>query len=346
MTVATVASLAASGYSIYNSATAGKGGGGGAMGAGFTNPAGTSVAGLFGMYPVVSDHGVVHYLPNNQYGASLFGPNAMNEISNYLNNPLPLNAAQMNPDTVSQAVLGQLGNTQNFFDQTLLPNATNLVNTGFRTSIAPITQAANYNFLNQQLPQIREQFGGGNGLFGNSDFMNSITRGLTGMDTNLGALQAQYDEAANQRRAAGLPVASELGLARQQLPMTTYNDLFNYGSLYNQALNATRPGAQLWGAYGQAAGLGTPGMLGPNVAGQSPSSGTQLLQGLSQMAPQFASGLNSLSNWYTNASNAGNAATGAGNYFSGQLNALNSGNFWGSSAPTLTGAAPSSTPVF
>jgi len=315
-----------------------------------SNPTGTILDQLLGLTTHTDTKNGTKYNTLVPTGGGLFGPTQISQIQDYLRNPLPLNAAELQSQAILGQVPGQLQNTENLLNNVLTPLATQGAQTGFPTDISSIINAANYQFQNQQLPQIREQFAGQTGTYG-TDFLNAITRGLTGMDVNLGQLQYAASEAAKQRQQAYIPMASELGLAANQLPITTASDLFSLGSAQRQEQNTTRPGYSLLQGLGALTGLGTPGQQGYYAQGAYPSQTTQLLSGLSQGLGSLFSGLGAgtgvsnlpFSGLLTGASSqAGTSAADASNFFNTFNPSINT-----NVGSSLFGAVPgaSTTPI-
>lgn len=80
------------------------------------------------------------------------------------------------------------------------------ITTGFRTDMDPITAEMQRIYREETMPQIAQQYAGQTGSF-STDFLAANSRAGGAMGSQLGALQAQMDEAASNRRASLLPMA-------------------------------------------------------------------------------------------------------------------------------------------
>ena len=186
-------------------------GGGGSSGssssgpapASFLNPIGGVLANLFGINAGVDSLGGIGLkqgglgLDNTgQFASSAFGPGRFESIADLLR----VDNAGLG---TAQAALGQSGNLFSSIDNLIqgqfLPALGEGIETGLRTDIDPIRQQAIRNFTQTTVPQIQEAFAQQTGSF-STDFLNSITGGAADIETNLGAIQAQLDEAAAGRR--------------------------------------------------------------------------------------------------------------------------------------------------
>lgn len=131
---------------------------------------------------------------------------------------------QLNP--VGQSPFSQLA-TQNlfgadqafsdtidFFQNTLLPEATNIGQTGLPTDIDSIIAQQMNQFNQQIIPDLANQFaflgGGGNNIL-SSDFGAAAANAGGDLSANLGALQFQADESAAERQLQGLQLAGAFG---------------------------------------------------------------------------------------------------------------------------------------
>lgn len=295
--ITTAGSLAGAGLS---GAFGGGGGEPGAASYAATNPSAQFLASLFGGYMGTENNAPSFEAFKNgksfdsQYPNSIFGLEQRNAIKDWLTplgfSPLEQQAMDLFGEDVNKTYQG----TANFFDQQIMPNAQELVNTGFRTDIDPIRQAMLREFNMNTVPDLREQFLGQTGSF-SSDFLGSIGQAGGDMYTELGAIQAELDEAAASRRAAGLPVASQLALARQDLPIAVANSTLDFGGRSRLAQEALRPGGRVLDVLGILGGQGAPGNMGFVGSGAFPSQTSQLLSGLGQAAPSFAAAGNLLS---------------------------------------------------
>lgn len=80
------------------------------------------------------------------------------------------------------------------------------LDTGFRTNMDPIIAEMQRIYRDETMPQIAQQYAGQTGSF-STDFLAANSRAGGAMGSQLGALQAQMDEAASNRRASLLPMA-------------------------------------------------------------------------------------------------------------------------------------------
>lgn len=295
---------------------------------GGTNPASGVLSELFGYGVQSSKKGKLGYQPFGDWmvpglQSGLFGTNFKQNVSDYINNPQYAGPSVADIGGILSSVPGLLGDTQGLFNQSILPAAQQLVNTGFRTDIAPVRDYALRQYMRQDLPAIAELFSGQTGTM-SSDFLNSAAQAATDMEAQLGALQAQYDESANARRAQGIPLLSQLATTNLGLPTATASDLISAGQGLTGLEQALSPGYRGLSVFQTLAGLGAPSNMGPVASGFQPSQTSSLLAGLGQAAPGFATALgklpwgqwgSSIKNLFSgNSSPFGGGSTGYGNY--------------------------------
>ena len=284
-----------------------------------TNPAAQFLASLFG-----GGFGTENNAPSFEaykpgqsyeliYPTSIFGSEQRQAIKDWLT-PLGFSPIEQQAmDLFGEDVGSTYEGTTDFFDQFIMPTAQQLITDGFRTDIDPIRELMQRNFQMETLPGLREQFLGQTGSF-SSDFLGSAAQAGADMWTELGAIQAELDEAAAQRRATGLPVASQLALARQDLPIAVANSALDFGGRSRLAQEALRPGGRVLDVLGLLGGMGAPSNMGFVGSGVFPSQTSQLLAGLGQAAPGFAAAGNLLSGLFNKGGGTSGGGTAGGNF--------------------------------
>jgi hypothetical protein len=135
------------------------------------------------------------------------------------------------PNLTAGAARDVLGGWQDYMGGTVMPTMEEGLQTGFRTDMDPIIAEAQRAFTEETVPQLKQQFAGQTGSF-STDFLGALAREGGTMQSQLGALQAQMDEAASNRRAGLLPMA---GIPGQLASMG-----LDLGAQYN--LDATQAG--------------------------------------------------------------------------------------------------------
>lgn len=265
-----------------------------------TNPGAQFLGSLFGGYfgtennaPSFEPFNSAYGTHESQFPTSIFGREQREAIRDWLT-PLGFSdLEQQGMDLFGEDVGDQYRKTAGLFDDIIMPGAQELVTTGFRTDIDPIRQAMLREYEQSTVPDIREQFLGQSGSF-STDFLGSVNRAGSDLYTNLGAIQAELDEAAAQRRATGLPLASQLALARQDLPMAVANATTDFGGRTRLAQEALRPGGRTLDVLGLLTGMGAPGNMGFVGAGAMPSQTSGLLSGLANSGSGFTAAGNLL----------------------------------------------------
>jgi len=322
--LAAIPALAGVGASIYGASQGGDSPGAASFAA--TNPSAQFLASLFGGRFGTENNAPSFeaFKPGQSYEGmfpgSIFGPEQRQAIQDWLT-PLPFSDIEQQAMNLFGEDVGQTyKDTTNFFDQYLMPAAQELVTTGFRTDIDPIREAMLRDYNMNWAPAEQEKFLGQTGSFA-SDWLGRLVTGGQGLYTDLGSIQAQLDEAAAQRRAAGLLPSSQLALTRQDLPTAVANSMLSFGGQSRLAQEALRPGGRVLDVLGILGGQGAPGQLGFVGSGAFPSQTSQLLAGLGQAAPAFSAASNLLGNI-----NWGNWGGGGGNASSGGLNNLFGGS--------------------
>lgn len=203
----------------------------------------------------------------------LFGPYQSAAINEAILNALPLNEAQQQAMSLLEAAPGTFAS----LFEPAAATAGELARTGLRTNIDPIRQAAVRQLRRETAPMLAEQFARQTGTFA-TDFLNSLNQAAGDVETNLGALQVELDEAAAQRRKEGAILASTLGT----VPAAFAGDLFATGEQMRALQESLQPGARLFNALQIFSGLTQPGATGAHVLGFAPSQNTQTLAALSQ----------------------------------------------------------------
>jgi hypothetical protein len=101
---------------------------------------------------------------------------------------------------------GVMGGWEDYLSGTVQPTLQEGLGTGFRTDMDPIRAEAMRAYQEEVIPQLKQQFAGQTGSFA-TDFLGATARAGSTMETQLGALQAQMDEAAANRRLAAMSQA-------------------------------------------------------------------------------------------------------------------------------------------
>lgn len=212
----------------------------------------------------------------------LFGPLQSGAINRAILEAVPFTPAQ-------ESAFELLGGAPATFEQLFNPaaaTAQELAETGLRTDIDPIRQAAVRALRRETAPLLAERFAAQTGTFG-TDFGRALADASADVETELGALQTQLDEAAAARRQTGAQLAANLGV----LPAEFAGTLFNLGETQRLAQEEIRPGARLFRAFQILSGLGQPGATGAFQTGFAPSQTSQTLGALSQIAPAVSSAI-------------------------------------------------------
>lgn len=131
---------------------------------------------------------------------------------------------------------GRLTDATQLFDESVIPGLRELAETGFRTDIAPIVAAEQNRLQSETVPSIRELAAANTGPF-STDFQRNLLGAGSSLGFNLGALQAELDEASAGRRAGGLSLASEL-------PLSFASDVLGFQEEARASEFAGRPGTQ------------------------------------------------------------------------------------------------------
>ena len=213
---------------------------------GFLNPFGGVLQNLFGVptrvLPDREGGGIGVGDPDGKGGfvnfaEQIFGPTDFSSIRDLL---LPQN---LGTGGALQALSGQqqsVADIQDFLQGNVLGAAREGIDTGFRTDLDPIRRQAERQFSERDVPLIKENFAAQTGSF-STDFLNSITQGAAQLETDLGALQFQADEAAANRRTDLLPLAGTIAQGVGQIPLELGFQGLNLGE---QVTLDTTPGGR------------------------------------------------------------------------------------------------------
>lgn len=177
----------------------------------------------------------------------------------------------------------------------LFPFLEDFVATGRPTDITPIADAEINRLLTETAPSLAENFAG---LLGSSGFENALARAGGDVGFNLGAIQAQLDEAATGRALEALGIAPGIFEAPSNLLAGFAEALGSSGQRFRERKESARPGgrilqflpallagetAQGFVAPGFGPGAGTSDVLsslfGSQISPQALSSGLDLLSG-------------------------------------------------------------------
>lgn len=295
-----IGGLASGAAGIASLFTGSKSGGGGG---GPINPISPILFALLGIRTRISSKGKVKFEtiePGSRFSQKLdsafntgvFDQGLIGDVRDFLD-PLPLDEREVAAREIFDSLPADLQSTLNVFDEIILPGAQELATTGFRTDIQPIIDQQQRRFERETIPQLREQFAGQTGTF-SSDFLNAITNAGADLNTELGALQVELDEAAASRRASGIPILSQLQTGRLGLPISVGNDLFQAGQAFRQVDESLRPGARQLNLLQLLGQQGSPSNLGFVANQGQPSQTSQILQGLSSIIPNTFSAFGGL----------------------------------------------------
>lgn len=228
------------------------------------NPAAGVLANMFGIGTRFEGGGMNFAGPgrgNMSLARPVFGRDDFTDIAKLLDSP-NLGAA---------GAEGIGGGWADYLSGTVDPTMREGLETGFRTDMDPIIAEARRNFRDVTMEDIKQQFGAQTGSF-SSDFLASANRAGGAMESQLGAMQAQMDEAASNRRAGLLPMAgipgelAGLGLdlgAQYNLDATSGGRaatlLQMLGGLEPTAISRSPWQAQKGGGFGVNASVGSAG---------------------------------------------------------------------------------------
>ena len=130
------------------------------------------------------------------FSKRIFGPESFANIADLLDYE----------NLCAEGAREMMGGWADYLSGTVRPTLEEGLKTGFRTDMDPIITEAQRIYREETMPQIAQQYAGQTGAF-SSDFLAANTRAGGVMGSQLGALQAQMDEAASNRRAGLLPMA-------------------------------------------------------------------------------------------------------------------------------------------
>lgn len=187
--------------------------------AGPTDPSSFSVPEGFTVVPGGSQF-------TGDFASQVFGPGSFEPIADLL--------TMENPFAGVAGALGAQGSIESLTSG-LLGTLNEGLETGFRTDIDPIREAALRDFQQEIIPGISEQFATQTGSF-SSDFLGAQTRAGADLFSELGALQTQLDEAAAGRRTDLTALAPGV----LQAPAEIAGGLLNLGA----QLNLETPGGR------------------------------------------------------------------------------------------------------
>ncbi len=157
--------------------------------------------------------------------------------------------------------------------QSVLGPGTNAIseglNTGFRTDMSPIVDVERRRFERETVPGLVEQYAGLTGGF-SSDLHNSLANASADLGVTLGSQQAQFDEAANNRRLQALTVGPAAAQAIGSMPFQAGNEMLGLGSQLQEDEYLSRPEVQLMRTLSSLFSLGsdTPGSFGESTSKQ------------------------------------------------------------------------------
>jgi len=205
-------------------------------------------------------------IPNvgGNFANPVFQPSDFDILRNLLN-PQARNALQFAAEDIGTQGIGGF---QQAFDSVLGPGTDAIreaLETGFRTDLDPIIEAEKRRFSRETVPGLAEQFAGLTGGF-SSDFQNSLINASSDLGVSLGSQQAQFDEAASNRRFQALSAGPAAASAIAGLPINAAQDTLNLGAQIQEDERQSRPEVQLLRTLSELFGLS------PNVAGSAGTS--------------------------------------------------------------------------
>jgi hypothetical protein len=163
------------------------------------NPAAGVIANMFGIGTGFEGGGMNYAGPGQGYmgfSRPTFGGGDFDDIAKLLDAP----------NMGAEGARGVGGGWADYLSGTVDPTMREGLETGFRTDMDPIISEAQRVYRDETIPQLKQQFAGQTGSF-SSDFLDSTARAGGAMGSQLGAMQAQMDESASNRRAGLLPMA-------------------------------------------------------------------------------------------------------------------------------------------
>ena len=186
-----------------------------------------------------------------QFANQVFFPEDFGPLRDQLDPALSL----LDPETFGSE---RLAGASQIFDESVTPGLRELAETGFRTDISPIVAAEQNRLLRETVPSIRELAAANTGAF-STDFQRNLLGAGSDLGFNLGALQAELDEAAAGRRVGGLQLASGL-------PLEFASDVLGFQEEARASEFSGRPGTQVTTLLNTLAGVPTvnaaPGQIG------------------------------------------------------------------------------------
>ncbi len=169
------------------------------------------------------------------FANQVFGPDDFNILRNILN---PTASNSLQGDALG---MGQMG-TSAFGD--IFGSANSAVqeglDSGFRTDMQPIIEAEKRRFSRETVPGLMEQYAGLTGGF-SSATSSGLANAASDLGISLGSQQAQFDEAANNRRLQSLSVAQSIA----NLPFDVGNQSLGLGAQIQEDQYLSRPEIQL-----------------------------------------------------------------------------------------------------
>jgi hypothetical protein len=164
-------------------------------------------------------------------GTGVFGPDftTLRRALQTLIGQQPTRAEQLGRQFAGELGPETFQPTLDLFAQDILPGARELARTGLPTDLSPIIAQRKRAFKEDFLPSLAERV---SPTF--SGFGELGAREASRLSTELGQLQVGLSEAAAHRRAAGLPLAAQLGAAGAALPGNIITDLLGLGGALRQ----------------------------------------------------------------------------------------------------------------
>jgi hypothetical protein len=203
------------------------------------------------------------------------------EIKKTMFNPQKPNEFELEAQRVARMSLDRIPRTMEVFD-TAVNTAEEAARTGLLTDIAPLKDQAIRRLNREILPGLRER--NASQRF-SSDAAMAETNAARDVATDLGALGAQLQESANQRRLAALGIAPTIAMSSATLPMNLSSDLLGQASTMRQLDNMSDPGkhmlAMLQGMQGTFSDQSYV-MGGNNPAGSSTANMIEAISGAAQ----------------------------------------------------------------
>ena len=230
------------------------------------NPASAQIGGLFGQYGEVDQKGW-NVVGMEDWGSSnknvkaaptIFGPEGMAAIAEYLTNPPEMSAV----GDFAREKIGGIDNLTDLFakyQQASDKGWESLgegLETGWKVDTSPIRENAMFQLMNETMPGLAESFAGTTGI-ASSDFGRSLSRAGAGMEAELGQLEYDAASAAAARQAAVTTDAGAIMSNMLSAPTNWASGVSEMEAYQRNLAGQATEGAGLWNAFQQVSGMDT-----------------------------------------------------------------------------------------